>query len=239
MKGVLDELGFVKPGGYILAFFPAYNCVFGYRVIARRNEGMEFIDYGPIPYTFSDIGVEGVMKANSSTGIYKFKWVDDRVTGDKKNNMFYFEGADTLMDAIIDIRPVLLQNFLFLTEEQIQGFFNEYDIKVVTTGADVFGFWRGKKRFLFLPKLEAGFRTHNPSSMNLKSRVNMLVAEYHVEFIRDKKVLKDLWFEKLPVYKATIPTYARTTIDSMLEVYGLTGSEFLREFNVDRILREA
>lgn len=237
MARLLDEKGFVRPGNYILAYFPAYKSVLGFKVKARRNEGFEYLDYGHIPYTFGAIGTEGIMESETSTDQYKFPWIDNRISGGKKTNMFYYESDSMLLHPRISIKPIQLMQFIYLQQGQLQSYLNNYDIKVDMTGFDYFGYWRNTEDFLFLPKLEMTFRTYNPTNARLRTRVDMMIAEYETELVQDKQLLKNMWNEKVPTYRHTIPTYAKTVIGSMLDTYGIKSeNEFMEEFGIDKIL---
>jgi len=218
-RNIVDEEGFMLEGTNLLLYWPGFNAILCYKVIYRHNRFFEDLPYGPLPYTAS--GHEaGVVPASSTTGAYKFNWIDNRRRGHEYTNMFYFEKADRLMHVFMTIKPFMLRNYLHYPEgttllTYLDGVTNKPD-----TGDD-FGFFRESYELVYIPFLEATFETYNNTNIDLRTYVDFKYAEYDVELVRDREEMKRMWTEKIPVKKIVQPAYAAFKDDAFKQAYGI------------------
>ncbi len=207
---VVDEHGFVLEGNYLLLFFPPYKAAILYRILSRRNKGFE--EFAPRelaaipPYSFVK---------------YKIPWYDERRTGYMAEDMFYYEEKDTLMHAFVTIKPILLKNYFEFPEATRTASY--LDTAVLYERADLFGFWRETKEFVFLPKIRTAFISFNSTNMFIKLVVKVKYAEYEVEPITDLDKIKEAWQLKLPVKILTMPMVKedKSFEAKFKEVYGV------------------
>jgi len=216
---VVDEKGFVLEGGNLLLYFPAFNGILCYKVISRRNKGFEELAYGPLPYTASGHAA-GVVPANSTTGEYKFNWIDTRRRGHEYTNMFYFEDSDTLLHVFMTIKPYMLRNYIHYPETLTPLSYIKDVTNTPDTGDD-FGFFRENFEIVYIPYLECSFETYNKTNIDLKTFVKFVYAEYEVELIQDTETMRKLWLEQQPVKKITLPAYTSFRTDAFRRAYDI------------------
>lgn len=227
---LLDEKGFVNEGGHLLLYYPCFNGVLGYKVISRLNKGFEVFNYGAINYTAS--GHEaGVVPNASATETYKFQWIDTRLSGKERNNMFYFEESDRLIHLFMTIKPYVLMNYIYYPENVISV---TYADKVTANpeNGDRFGYFRERFEIVNIPYLEWSIATYNPTNMDLRTFVRFEYADYKVEFIADTDTLRRMWQEEIPVKKITIPAYSPFKHEAFRRAYGVDYPIGLEELGV-------
>lgn len=215
----MDEKGFMLEGTNLLLYFPGFNAILCYDVISRKNKHFEELAYGPLPYTAT--GHEaGVVPANSSTGEYKFTWIDTRRKDHEYTNMFYFEYADRLMHVFMTIKPFMLRNYIHYPETTTLLAYLDTVTNTPETGDD-FGFFRETYEIVYVPYLECSFETYNNTNIDLRTFVSFRFAEYEVELVTDREKMRDMWLEKIPVKKITLPAYAPFRTDAFQRAYGI------------------
>jgi len=193
---ILDEKGLVKENEYIVLSFPMWRGILGYRVVSRVNKGFEDINYGPLNIT------DGISDGNKATGTFKFKW--DVLPLERREDMFWYDNPAKLLHVFIDIHPLILRNYCYITEGVQQARY----LGLVTTrpeeGYD-FGYWRGEKEFFFLPFMHVAFQCYNKTNMNLYTYCKLKYGEYIVDFITEPSMLLNLMTRKQLAYWYTFP----------------------------------
>jgi len=243
---VLDENGFVREGEHVLIVFPAYNSVLPLRVKAVVNKNANWWNYGPLPYTFSDIGVEGVVKARSCTDGFRFKDRTGRLTGEQAGDMFYHNKPSKLIHAYVDIKP-----HLFRIYHEIPSGVKQYtymEAVTFTTSVDEytsdFGYTTGVVEMFFLPGFHIDWFVANWTNMNLRTNVMIKFAEYEVELPTDPKLIFNLMMRRVPSYWWTLPvTSSRVEFDRMFsDIYKfpaeVKGIPLYRSYEEEKALRE-
>lgn len=216
---VVDEMGFVNEGGHLLLYFPCFNGILCYEVISRKNKGFETFNYGPINYTASGHAA-GVVPSGSATDQYKFEWIDNRLTGKEKNNMFYFEESDKLIHLFMTIKPELIMNYIYYPENVMSI---TYADKVTTRPdqGDRFGYFSGTFEIVNIPYVEWSLVSYNPTNMDLNTFTRFLYADYEVEFIDDVDTMKKMWLEEIPVKKVTMPAFTSFRHEGFSKAYDI------------------
>lgn len=216
---IVDEKGFVLEGGHLLLYFPCFNGILCYKVISRRNKGFEDLVYGPLPYTASGHAA-GVVPASSTTGEYKFHWIDTRRKDHEYTNMFYFEDSDTLLHVFMTIKPFMLRNYIHYPETLTPLSYVKDVTNTPETGDD-FGLFRENYEIVCIPFLEWSLETYNKTNIDLNTFVKFTYAEYEVELIQDTETMRKLWLEQLPVKKVTLPAYSPFRSNAFRRAYDI------------------
>jgi len=219
VKRIVDKKGFMLEGTNLLLYFPGFNGILCYHVISRKNKHFEELAYGPLPYT-AEGHEAGVVPADSSTGEYKFPWIDTRRTGHEYTNMFYFEKPDRLLHVFMTIKPFQLRNYIHYPETATLLAYLDSVTNTPETGDD-FGFFREGYEIVYIPYLECSFETYNKTNIDLRTFVSFRFAEYEVELVREREEMKKMWLEQAPVKKITLPAYARFRTDAFSRAYGI------------------
>ena len=221
---VVDEKGFMEEGGKLLLYFPGFNAILCYDVIARMNRHFEELAYGPLPVTLTDSAgtthATGVVPANMSTGEYKFHWIDTRRKDHEYTNMFYFEDADRLVHVFMTIKPFLLRNYIHYPETLTPLTYLKSVTNTPETGDD-FGSFRENYEIVYIPFLECTFETYNKTNIDLNTFVKFTFAEYEVELIKDKETMKKMWLEQVPVKKIVLPAYTVFRTNAFHRAYNI------------------
>jgi len=231
------EFRFLEEGQYLGLYFPAWDGILCYKIKTILNKGFELMEYGTLPVKIDPHPV-GVLPADTVTDVYTFSvpdWLKDRIAVEFHGDMFYYEKRDRLLDVYLVIKPyVLLRHWIRYPKEIEQTLF--LDMPTISERGDEYGFFRGIYRVIFLPYHHVGFRTWNPTSMNLLTQVKFIYREYVVEIITSKRLMRKLWLGDIPCEWITMPINKRYSTTPFERAYGDKGitepvplSEVLRE----------
>ena len=189
---------FVPPNSLLVLYFPAYDGIIVCRVIRHRNPELYDFVYGPLPIEFS--GYEaGVLPAMNVTDWITFSYT--RLPEEYRTDMFYFTELDRLIHAYITVEPsALIRGYL-----QIPAGYRPFDFRGIITAepgsATIeptdFGFFRGTKEMIFLPRVRVQWAFVNRTNMDLRTNVRMKYVEYEIELITDPKIILDVMWDRI------------------------------------------
>jgi len=237
MDRVLDSLGLVRSGEYLVAYIPATERALVFRVRSRLNEGREVYNYGPIPlktgtslptYTGGSTAVpeDGVLPANSYTGGMSFQApqiMKDYVFD--ANDIWYI--IETYRDMLFHVKTYITPSFLRV-DVQIpignpQGRFQK-DKFIIGVDRD-FGFARGYIELIHFPKIHYGYRFGNDTNLDVRTFVKFIYGEYRVETPMDANLIFDILVKREPAYWLTLPISILdpTAESALIETYGYAG----------------
>jgi len=242
---VLDKHGFVKEGEHVIMLFPPYDSFIPFRVKSIANKEAEYLNYGPVPYTFTGYP-EGVIPGRNVTEGFTFKDITKRLPPELAPDMFYHDKAYKLIHAYINITPHLFRIFREIPVGVKQIVYMElvgFDVAIDSLVA-LFGYKVGIVEQFFLPDFHINWFIHNATNMDLRTNVMIKYAEYNVEIPRDANLIFNLLMRKIPAYWYTLPiTSPRIEFERMFEVrYGfpreVRGFPFYKAYEREKALRE-
>jgi len=228
-----DELGLVRPNGYLVVFIPPTDRALVFRVKSRANQGCEVMHYGPLPVRAGEtlptydggtatVPENGVLPARS--------YVSDGRTfplsgAYDESDMFYLpaDEGDRLLHAVHTLSPSFLRADVQIPKGTTQGRFQKD--RVITGVHTDFGFSRGRLEVVHLPEVHYGFRWGNDTNLDVYTGVTFAYAEYLVEIPRRPETVFDILTGLRPAHWVSLPisTYDKAVQKSLLTAYGFEG----------------
>lgn len=196
MREAVDKLGLVNPGYPLFVYLPAWDAYAPLLVRARLNLGYETYNYGPLP----DCGniSSGVISAGGIATNCTFS--NSELQGEQATDMFYYTDPDRAIHAHIYISPLALR---ILNEIPLGNkVYSLYGLLTQDLTRD-FGWYRGYKEMIFMPKFHVGWDFYNPTNMNLKTYAKFIYGEYLVEPLLDSEAITRVLTGKAPAHIIT------------------------------------
>jgi len=220
MSEILDSKGLIRNNKVLVIYFPSTNSILPFRILFRYNEGYEEFNYGPLPVSYS--GYEpGVIPAGKMTDSITFPYSE--LPPDLAPDMFYYTESDRLIHAHLKFDPIMLRILVEVPQNQKTY---SYEGRVTQDLTKDFGWFRGHKEMIFMPKIHIGWRFYNPTNLDLRTNLHITYAEYNVELIRDADIIYELITRKYPAYWFTFGgKYRFLDLDTSVKVFGLNTAD--------------
>jgi len=197
MDYVLDKYGLVRNGGVLAIYFPYKNAILPLRVVYRENEGFEHFLYGPLPISFSGYDA-GVLPAGQRVEGITFPYT--MLPAEMATDMFYYTEAGRVIHAHLYFSPIMLR---VNVEIPVARKMYSYLGKVTQDLAYDFGWFRGKKEMVFLPKIHIGWDFYNPTNLDLRTNLTIVFGEYRVELVFDPEAIYGVVTRRYPAHYVT------------------------------------
>lgn len=235
MERIVDELGLVCEGEYLVVYIPATNKAIPFRVLSRLNKGAEKLHYGSIPleanfplasYDGSSVLVPeyGVMPAMSYiplTSSISFPMSDAY----DENDMWYLpdDYSERLFHVIMNVTPNWLRCDVTIPKGANQARFQRDRMMLGVEKS--FGFSRGRMDLVHFPKLHYGYRFGNDSNLNVRTSVDFIYAEYIVKIPTDVDVVFNLLTKKHHAKWLSMPISVMDPqiVTALVSTYGFDG----------------
>ena len=218
----LDRYGLVKSNGIIAIYFRSVNAILPLKVEFRENEGYEEFTYGPIPISITGYE-EGVIPAGQIVEGIKFPY--NYLPAEQRDDMFYYTEPNKLIHAKLYFSPIALR---IMTEVPLSKKIYSYLGKVTQDLTLDFGWFRGYKEMMFLPKIHVGWDFYNPTNLDLRTNLKIVYGEYRVSLLMDANMIYKVVTRKYPAYWFTYGgKYRFIELDDALKVYGIDSAEDL------------
>ena len=238
---VIDQHGFLREGEHIVVVLPAYNAAIPFRVRSVDNKDTHWINYGPVPYTFTGYS-KGVIPGRNATPGFKFSDITGMLTGEQATDMFYHKKEDILIHAYVDIRPHLFRIYREIPTGTKQTRYLRTVTFTTTVGQNtsLFGYTVGVVEQFFFPNFHIDWFVHNATNMDLRTNVMIKYAEYTVEIPRDPEFIFNLMLRKYPAYWYTLPIQTKfTEMDRLFsEIYKMKMIPLYKTYERERALSE-
>lgn len=221
-QNLLDEYGLLKNNSVLAVYFPSVRGFVPFRVLYRENQGYEKFNYGPLPVSFP--GYEaGVIPAGQTTDSITFPYYE--LPEEQRVDMFYYTEPGRLIHAHIYISPILLRGLVEIPKGSKTY---SYLDKVTQDLTKDFGFFRGYKEMIFLPKIHIGWKFYNPTNLDLRTNLHIVYGEYRVELVKEADVIYEIMTKKHPAYWIVYGgKYRFIELDDALKVYGIPSADYV------------
>lgn len=197
MLEAVDRFGLVKAGYPLFIYLPAYDSYVPLLVKYRYNQGYEIYNYGPLPDCGTAIS-NGVITAGGIATNCTFG--NPELQGEQATDMFYYTDPDKAVHVHFYISPLALR---ILNEIPLGNkVYSLYGLLTQDLTRD-FGWYRGYKEMIFMPKMHVGWDFYNPTNMNLKTYAKFIYAEYLVEPLLDTEALTRVLVGRAPAHIIT------------------------------------
>ena len=207
MTKTIDEKGFLNEDGLLVIYFPAWKGYEVFKVVSRPNKGFERIDYGPGPFvTASGTGIVPAATIDPTSTVpvipgYTsiFTFTNPALPPEYQTDMWYFVEDDVIYDVNIYYRPALLRCYQYVPLPRQQVVFRT----VTANPAYDFGYFRGFKNQIFIPRLHIGWQLANKTNIALVTYFWFDYAEYQVEVPKDPTLIYDAITGRVPAKRFT------------------------------------